>query len=98
MNNEFVGLPGVVDGKSLYGPSVASVEEAIDALKSNRVASNDGGHGSVIVWLNDAGAYCCAFTRHYNPLDHQEFASGDDLKDWLDIWMPRCDLQPELWD
>lgn len=91
MNNEYVGLAGVTAGKRLQGPSVDTVEEALDALKSNRVASNDGDHGSVTVWIDDAGAYRGGFTRHCMPIDIVETRSEADLKAWLDQWMPLCD-------
>lgn len=93
MNNEYVGLAGVACGTSLFGPSVETVEEAFDALKSHRVASNDGDHGAVTVWVDDAGAYRCAFTRNCFPIDTAEMRSEDELKAWLEEWMPLCDAR-----
>jgi hypothetical protein len=86
--HDFADLPGIRGGKA-RGPMAASATAFIAALRSHRVVSGAGDHGSVTVWRDDAGKLRCAFSRYRAIVDTREFSTKLDVRCWLAKWLPR---------
>lgn len=86
----YVGLKGVAGGK-LVGPMARTINGFKVAMRDNRVCSAAGDNGAVTVWLDDGGAWRCAFTRWHFVVDEVVVGTKAQVWAWLQEWMPKCD-------
>ena len=85
--HKFHYLPGV-KAKQVTGVMARTVSGFITALRKYRVVSDAGDHGSVMVYRDDAGLYCCHFARWQVSLEKQRYATQAQVRAWLKEWLP----------
>lgn len=84
----FGGMPGV-KRKTIKGPMASSVNGFAVALRKHRLCSAAGDHGSVTVYVDDAGGYRCWFQRFHATVDAQTYKTKASVRKWLVEWLPR---------
>lgn len=85
--HEFHSLPGV-KARRITGTMANSANGFIVALRKYRAVADAGDHGSVMVYVDDVGRYCCHFMRWCHSLETQQYKSQRHVRAWLKEWLP----------
>jgi hypothetical protein len=88
----FVNLTGVNGGvlEGSFEHHFSTITGAKRILKTERICATAGDAGAVTIWIDDAGAYRCRFSRHGATENEECFGAKFKAFDWLKEWRPRC--------
>ncbi len=89
---EFQGLEGVEGAIDYFGKDqfFKSVSAGIRLLKTKyKAMMSSGDHGSITIWIDDAGKYRGAFSRWQVTSGHVVCSTKKELSEWLKEWIPR---------
>jgi len=86
----FSGMPGV-KAKKLEGLLVTSVSGFMRNLGRYRMVSAAGDGGSCSVYIDDTGAYRCAFHRYRRKMSEETVKTKRAVEGWLNCWLHNID-------